>query len=57
MEKVELPMKLKLRKELRYQQGTYHIIGNFIIRVNHVAVHMGRYPKQMLLPFFPPMFV
>jgi len=41
VKKGELPIKLKLMKELEYRQGTYHIIGNFVIGVNHVAVRMG----------------
>jgi len=57
MKKGELLIKLKLIKGLKYRQGTYNIIGNLIVEVNHVALHVSRYPEQMLLLFFPPLFV
>ena len=45
MKKSELPIKLKLVKGPKYRQGTYNIIGNFIVRVNHALVHVSRYPE------------
>jgi hypothetical protein len=53
----KLPMKLKLTKGLKYRKRTYNVIGDFVFWVDHVAVHVSRYPEQMLLPLFPPTFV
>ena len=33
------------------------IIGDFVLGVNHAAVRKGRFAEQVLLPFFPPLFV
>jgi len=57
MKKGELPIKLKLTKGLKYRQGTYNVIRNLIFGVDYDTVHVSRYPEQMLLPFFPTMFV
>jgi len=57
MKDSELPIKLKLTEGLKNRQETYNVIGNFIFRIDHVAVRVSRYSEQMLLPFFPPVFV
>jgi len=45
-------------KELRHRFGnTYSAIGNFVLGVNHAAVRKSQFAEQMLLPFFPPLFV
>ena len=51
VEKGELQIGLQLTNGLRYWQGTYNVIRNFIVRVNHAAVSMSWYLEQMLLPF------
>jgi len=57
MKKGELLIKLKLTRGLKYRQGTYNVVKYFIFGIDHVVVHVSRYPEQMLLPFFPPIFV
>ena len=50
-------MEIKV-KQLRHQFGnTYSVIGNFVLGVDHAAVRKSRFAEQMLLPFFPPLFV
>ena len=50
-------MEMKV-KELRHPFGnTYSVIGNFVRGVNHAMVRECRFAEQMLLPFFPPLFV
>ena len=50
-------MEIKL-KELKHRfEGTYSIVGNFILGIDHAAVPKSRSAKQMLLPFCPPLFV
>jgi len=50
-------MEIKV-KEWRHQFGnTYSIIGNFALGVDHATVCESRFAEQMLLPFFPPLFV
>jgi len=50
-------MEIKV-KGLRHRFGnTYSVIGNFVLRVDHAAVRESRFAEQMLLPFFPPLFV
>ena len=45
-------------KGLRHQIGnTYSIIGDFVLAVDHATVRKSRFAEQMLLPFFPPLFV
>ena len=50
----KLPIKLKLTKGLKYREGTYNIIRDFMLRIDHVAVHVSRYPEKMFFPFYPP---
>ena len=45
VKKGKLLIKLELIKGLKYRQGTYNVIGNFILGIDHVAVHVGRYPE------------
>jgi len=50
-------MEIKV-KRLRHRFGnTYSVIGNFVLRVDHAAVCKSRFVEQMILPFFPPLFV
>jgi len=50
-------MEIKV-KELRHWFGnTYSDIRNFVLGVDHAAVRKSGFAEQMLLPFFPPLFV
>jgi len=45
-------------KELRHRFGnTHNVIRDFVLGVDHAAVQESRFAEQMLLPFFPPLFV
>jgi hypothetical protein len=41
VKKGKLLLKLKLTKGLKYQQGTYNVIGYFILGINDALVHMS----------------
>ena len=45
-------------KGLKYRfRNTYSIIGDFVQGVDHAVVRESRFAEQMLLPFFPLLFV
>ena len=50
-------MEIKV-KGLRHRFGnTYSIVEDFVLRVDHAAVCKSRFAEQVLIPFFPPLFV
>jgi len=50
-------MEIKV-KGLRHRFGnTYSVIRNFVLGVDHTAIRKSQFAEQMLLPFFPPLFV
>ena len=50
-------MKMRI-KGLEHRFGdTYSVIGDFVLGVDHATVRKSRFAEQMLLPFFPPLFV
>ena len=50
-------MKMRIKRLEHRFGGTYSIIGDFVLRIDHAAVRKGRSAEQMLLPFFPPLFI
>jgi len=50
-------MEIKLKKLKHRFEDTYSVIGNFVLGVDHAAIHKSRSAEQMLLPFCPPLLV
>jgi len=50
-------MQIKVKGLRHWFGNTYSIVGDFVLGVDHAAVRKSRFTEQMLLPFFPPLFV
>jgi len=50
-------MEIKAKELGHWFENTYSVIRNFVLWVNHATVRERRFAEQMLLPFFPPLFV
>lgn len=50
-------MEIKMRKLKHRFKDTYSVIGNFVLRVDHAAIHKSRSVEQMFLPFCSPLLV
>jgi len=50
-------MEIKVKGLKHRFRNTYSIIGDFVPGVDHTVVRESRFAEQMLLPFFPPLFV
>ena len=48
---------IKVNRRLSIRKETYNVIRDFMLEIDHVAVHMSRYLEHMLFPFFLPPFV
>ena len=53
----ELPIRIKVTKELRYQLETYSVFEDLILGVDHTAVCQSQCVKQVFLLLFPPLLV
>ena len=50
-------MEIELNESRHRFGNTYSVIRNFVLGVDHVVERESRFAEQMLLPFFPLLFV
>ena len=48
---------VRSKKRIEYHKETYNVIGDFVLRVNHVSEYVSRCCEQLLFPFFPPQLI